>query len=1158
MKDSYYDIVRQSTNGVYVIEQESYKVLYANNAMEQIFADAKIQNYLGEKCYCALRHRDTPCRECFVPLADWEGEARETYLDFLSKCYSVVTYPIQWQGVPAYVIYLSDISEERKANHEIMQIYNNIPGAVFRCKFDADWTVISANDGLFEFVGYTREEFAAMGNTMSAIIHPEDLPEVLPAISAQLATGTTSVEHEERLICKDGTVKWILLRGQLLEDGEENRFFYCIFVDITEQKKARFELAQTQQKLTAAIEQAGFAYWEYDIVHNRAYLNPISTTEYALDEVIENYPESVYKAGVIHPDSIALYDSLIQIVRNGGSTARADIKTIDAKGISTWKRVRFTTLFDEHHKPFWAVATAESINDYKALEQRFATVLEQNHIDTWMYDIKRCTIIQNHNTEGVYGVHNIEIPNIPEHLIEQKLCHPEDAELFREFYRKLHLGEPQVSVTVRLWDIRVQSYIWKHCTYTILPNRDREPIYALGSAVEMTDQMEAKQKYDDAMKYRYSSLSENVIIAGHCNVTRNVILEVEDKTGLDVEHRFGMVREEFYRGIASLIPNEEQQQIFCRTFFNENVKNSFALGITQHHYDCTINLGPEKGIRWVSTHVDTALQPESNELIGFLTVTDVSASKMQEQVLDSVIQFDYDYVAHLNLHSNVMVFYNSRNQRTQFQDYQYGVPYPYTDVIRHMAEDYLTEGEKTYYLMHMSIEHVMQQLQDQDSYEFTYHLRESEDEIRTKQVRFAVHDRAAGIMIFSRADVTEMLAQQEKQKIALSESLEIAQQANLSKSKFLASMSHDIRTPMNAIVGMCNLAIEDEHDVQQVHESLQVIQQSSALLLSMITDILDMNRIESGKMLLTSERFSFAEQMKIAAGRVRALAGKKHQKIEFYSDIQHDCCSGDITRIHRVMDNILANALKFTPEGGTVVYRLTESELENKKLGLYRFEITDTGIGITAEQQQYIFEPFYRVQNPMISHVEGTGLGLSIVKSIVDYMGGTISVHSIIGSGTTFVIELPLRFAQNIVQGKADPEDLEAPVDLSGACVLLCEDHPMNQLVAKRILEKSGISVTIANNGEIGCETFFQSAPGTFDAILMDIQMPIMNGYEATRAIRNSSHVHAKTIPIIAMTANAFTEDIQKSMDAGMDAHLAKPFEPKQLYDTLAECIQPD
>ncbi|MEG0640637.1 MAG: ATP-binding protein, partial [Clostridia bacterium] len=1133
----YRDIVYHATTGVYVVAQASHELLYANNAMEEIFSSVGIRRYQGQKCYQLLRHRDQPCSECLACPSASLGKPREVYLEFLSKHFSVVTHAIDWHGKPAHLIYLSDISKEKIAAFEIAQIYHNIPGAVFRCKFDACWTVISANDGLFTFLGYTREEFAAMGNCMSAVVHTDDLPDILPAVEAQLAAGKVTIEHEQRLVCKDGTAKWVLVHSQLSQSAAEGDVFYCVFVDISAQKKAQFELSKTQQKLSAAIDHAGLAYWEYDIVNKRAFQNAISMREYALAQVIENYPESLYKAGVIHQSSIAQYNAIIQAVQNGEPSVKADIQTIDAQGNLSWKRIHFTTLFDDHQKPFWAVATAENLNEYKALENRFTTVLEQNHIETWLYDLSRTTIIQNHNTEAVYGIHGTEIPNAPESLIAAKQCHADDVERFRDFYKRLHQGHTQVSTTVRLWDIRTQTYIWKRCTYTVLPSRENRAIYALGSAVDVNDQMEEKQKYENAIKYRYNALGENVILAGHCNVTRNVILEIDDKTGMDVEHRFGMVREDFFRGLASLIPNQAQSQTFQQTFCNQNMKNSFELGITQHEYVCTLRLDHEKGLRWVSAHVDMVLQPKTNELIGFLTVTDISASKMQEQVLDAVIQFDYDFVAHLNLHSNTVVFYNSKKQMAQLKDYQYGVPYSYTKAIQSTARRYIASEDRALYSANMAIENIEKQLKHQDSYTFSYHLPDAAGTLYTKQIRFTMHDRSAGIVVFSRADVTHMLAQQEQQKEALTESMALARIANNAKSKFLSSMSHDIRTPMNAITGMCSLALADEGNPQQVHESLQVIAQSSALLLSMITDILDMNRIESGKMVLTNQPFSIRELLQLAVAKARALAVKKDQSVSLSCEITHARCSGDVVRIHRIMDNLLANALKFTPQGGKITYCISELPSENNKIGLYCFKVTDNGIGMSLEQQQHIFEPFYRAQSPMTSQVEGTGLGLPIVKSIVDYMGGTISVQSALGEGTSFEVELPLCLVQ---EGSPAPSALKDPVlsaDLSHVHVLLCEDHPMNQLVATRILEKADVRVTLAENGQVAYELFSQSAPCTFDAILMDVQMPVMNGYEAACAIRACTHPQAKAIPIIAMTANAFTEDIQLSMEAGMNDH---------------------
>ncbi|MDD4850093.1 MAG: response regulator, partial [Gemmiger sp.] len=309
---------------------------------------------------------------------------------------------------------------------------------------------------------------------------------------------------------------------------------------------------------------------------------------------------------------------------------------------------------------------------------------------------------------------------------------------------------------------------------------------------------------------------------------------------------------------------------------------------------------------------------------------------------------------------------------------------------------------------------------------------------------------------------------------------------------------------------------------------------------------------------LAQEGFSVMEQIAIAGSRFRPLADQQGLKLSLYTDIKHDRCTGDVVRIHRVMDNILSNALKFTPAGGQVSCRITENPMANKNYGMYRFEITDTGIGMSEEQQLHAFDPFYRAQTALTEHTEGTGLGLSITKNMVDSMGGTATLHSTVGVGTTFVVELPLRVSGGEGQHPATWSNTGAGTGaaadtsgLRGLQVLVCEDHPINQTVAKRILEKAGMRVVLAENGQAGYEKFAQSRPGSYQVILMDIQMPVMNGYEATQAIRECGHPQAKTIPILAMTANAFAEDIQKSLASGMNEHLAKPLEPARLYAAL-------
>ncbi len=259
-------------------------------------------------------------------------------------------------------------------------------------------------------------------------------------------------------------------------------------------------------------------------------------------------------------------------------------------------------------------------------------------------------------------------------------------------------------------------------------------------------------------------------------------------------------------------------------------------------------------------------------------------------------------------------------------------------------------------------------------------------------------------------DITDLLEQEEAKNQRLLEALSVAKQASTAKTDFLSSMSHDIRTPMNAIVGMCELALDDENNPEQVHDSLMTIRSSSQLLLSLINNILDMSRIESGKMTFNNEPFVMSTEIEATASNFRALALAKNQRFFLTTHIVHHHLTGDIARIHSAIDNILSNAVKYTPPGGTITYEVEEITGKTPGISLYRFKISDTGIGMSPEQQKYIFEPFYRGKGEDTKKIEGTGLGLSITKAIVDLKGGTISLDSAPGCGSTFVVELPLHY----------------------------------------------------------------------------------------------------------------------------------------------------
>ena len=383
-----------------------------------------------------------------------------------------------------------------------------------------------------------------------------------------------------------------------------------------------------------------------------------------------------------------------------------------------------------------------------------------------------------------------------------------------------------------------------------------------------------------------------------------------------------------------------------------------------------------------------------------------------------------------------------------------------------------------------------------------------------------------------------------------------AKLANAAKTDFISRMSHDIRTPLNGIIGMTYIA-RDEQNPPKTVDCLNKIDLSSKFLLGLINDILDMTKAESGKIELHKEPYNIKEFNDYIEAVIKPLCKEKNQKFvlkEEASNAVFPLC--DKLRINQIIFNLLSNAVKYTPEGGTITYTIRSKQIAANKTAIWHI-ISDTGIGISKEFQKIIFDPFTQERRNDVSDTRGTGLGLAIDKKLVDLMGGTINVVSEEGKGSTFTVNfefdsIPVETGKG---NKYQGEQTWTETSLQGKHVLLCEDHPLNQEIAQTLLAKKGVTVVVAEDGQKGVELFKESIPDFYDAILMDIRMPILNGYEATKAIRALNKADARAIPIIAMTADAFAEDVGKCLAAGMNAHLGKPIEPKQLYETLNKVI---
>ena len=401
-------------------------------------------------------------------------------------------------------------------------------------------------------------------------------------------------------------------------------------------------------------------------------------------------------------------------------------------------------------------------------------------------------------------------------------------------------------------------------------------------------------------------------------------------------------------------------------------------------------------------------------------------------------------------------------------------------------------------------------------------------------------------------------AEEQKQKQLLMNAAEKADAANKAKSAFLLSMSHDIRTPMNAIIGFTNIALH-QNMVSDIHDSLKKVQQSSNHLLSLLNDVLDFSRIESGKVTISPEPVDITQLTDNVQAIMNGLLYNRDLQFEVHREsLKNPYVLADVVRIREVLVNLLGNAVKFTKDGGEITLDISSYPGADEKHIITRFVVRDNGIGMSEEFQKKLFDPFSQEDDANArTQYKGTGLGMAITKKYVDMMGGSIAVESKKGVGATFTVEIPLELPEQVIPSE---QKQHLHRDLTGIHVLMAEDNDLNAELATIMLEDAGMTVTRASDGKEVVNLFKNHPRGTYDLILMDIMMPNMDGHQATKAIRalGIERSDAVTIPIIALSANAFIDDIQESLDSGMNDHISKPINMEELTDTIAKYIKDD
>lgn len=554
---------------------------------------------------------------------------------------------------------------------------------------------------------------------------------------------------------------------------------------------------------------------------------------------------------------------------------------------------------------------------------------------------------------------------------------------------------------------------------------------------------------------------------------------------------------------------------------------------------------------WLDIECVVSTHPITGEILASFVAEDVTEERMLMGVLNRIVEQNYDYDMCFECAPDTPINSTISFAVKPGEEIRGTYGPSYAEAISQYIKSQVAEGDVERALAASKIETVKAELVNNQVYSFMVDEVQPDGTILKKLFQYSYLDPAKRFMNVIKQDITEVIAKEEAQNLLLEKTIKEKDVAMSMQNDFMTRMSHEMRTPMNAILGLANLIQDEINNPKALDDYIKKIQYSGQFLLQLINDVLDMSKMEQSKFKLNYEAYSFGEFWEAIDMMITPMCQNKNLDFEWRSSLPEAMyVRTDKLRLTQVFVNLLSNAVKYTPEGGHIIFECREVDRHGKFADV-EISVIDDGIGMSAVFQRHLFEPFAQESKVVNSNLNGTGLGLSIAKGIVEALGGTIDVISKVGKGSTFTVHLSFE----VVKEGPKIRPIVVDEDISGRRVLVVEDNDINREIAVALLEKRKVIAETAVNGQEAVDMFANHEPGYYDLILMDIRMPVMTGLEATKAIRKLEREDATQIPIVAMTANAMDKDVKASERAGLNEHLAKPIEPKVLYDTIAKYV---
>ena len=1040
------------------------------------------------------------------------------------------------------------------------ELFENMPTGMG--VFDVTGDVIEMkylNDGYYQMIQASREmRKQYLGVHTVQAIHQDDRAGLLKEAHDAI-DESRMFQCRFRVLSGTGAYLWISIRANHKPVDEKTERFYAVYYNVDTYMSERLRLSSILNNIPggAAI------FSDHD---GKIKLDYTNDGFYDIHHGSKKYWASKSSNPIdwLVPSDRHLFEEEFTLVRDGKKQlGNATYCVIGEDGKQHWVNNLFRFAYELDGIQYY-YSSFTGLDELKAAEAErrkadlmYEAAVEDAKLVVWEYDITEHRIIMAENDFTQYDYRKFNLPKVVENVPQSLIQYIDEnyVDQFLAMYKAIEQGAKSASCEVWYKLTSSTEPRCEHIRYVTTFDENGKPVKAYGIGQNITALMLEHEKYTSLYKQVTASLAD-AISSTRLNLSKNSYISGYSANPVVVEQLQRSTANDHFLAAIQSISDETIRTRLTKTFTCENLITLYKQGHTQFTETYPV-LTSKKATLWISTTIYLLQNPETEDIEALTYAKDITKLRKDEEIIRHLAEETCDFIGIIDTELGTFTLYDGM---WTCKGFERDKPVPFEESRSLLIPNYVLNEEQQRFTAATTLESIRQALSSSKQYTLSYTFVENASQ-QKKQIRFSTLDSSGRELLVVQNDITESSQREQRQINQLQEALVEAEKANTAKSEFVSRISHDIRTPISIISSMTRFAQEDCADQEKLCADLRKIESSNTFLLSLINDVLDISKIDSGKIELHPAPYLYADYISNIRNMFDPLCNQKHISFIILDSPGSVKISVDQTRLNQITLNLISNAVKYTPEGGTITFTSKSVDAGNGK-AMCTITVKDTGIGMSKSFQKVMFEPFTQeYDNPERDKTAiGTGLGLSIVKKIIDLMKGTITVQSELGKGTEISVHIPIEKADGDdgTNGTTNTSSTQASAQrkqLSGT-LLLAEDNILNTEIAERILETLGFTTVHAENGEKAVALFTVSDPGTFKAILMDIQMPVMNGYDATAAIRSLPRNDAQTVPIIAMTADAFSAALEHSKAVGMNDYVTKPIDPDTLRSVLEKYCQ--